>query len=86
VPTVRPKTTASTHELVHVTSDADHGAPHTLGQSSLIARFDDEMDVIPLHGKVKDPEAPFVALASATKGETHRRKHVLAPKRAKPRA
>jgi hypothetical protein len=39
--------------------------------------------VVPLHGKVEDAEALWLAPSGAGHGETHGREHMLAPKRAK---
>ena len=85
VPAIRPKRTAAPHEAIDRKRDANRDTSHAFGQSSLIARFDDEVHVIPLHGKVKDAEAERSALGSAAEGQAHGRKDVLAAERAKSR-
>jgi hypothetical protein len=86
MPAIRPERPTAPYEAIDGEGDANGDAAHAFGQGSFVARFDDQVDVIPLHGEMNDPEAPLVALGSATKGEAQRRKHVLAPERPKLRA
>jgi hypothetical protein len=83
VPAVGPETAAASQEIVHVAGDADDETPEAGRQSTLVARFDQEVHVVPLHGKVEDPETQWVAPSGASHCETHRGEHMLAPKRAK---
>jgi hypothetical protein len=78
VPPIGPNAPPAPDERIDSESDANGDTPHSFGQSSLVARFDDEVDVIPLYGKVKDPEALWVALGSATQSDTERRENMLA--------
>ena len=83
MPAVRPETTTTHDEGVHRARDADGGALHAAGQSSLVACFDDEMHVIPLHGKVQDPETLWRAPTGARQSDTHAREDMLTTERAK---
>ena len=82
VPAIGPERAAATEEIVDVAGNSDGNAAHAGGQGSLVARFDDQVDVIPLHGEVEDPKACRVALSRATQGEAERRKNVLTTQRA----
>ena len=84
-PAVRPKASFSPDELVHGSRNANCDAAHTGGQSSLVARFGYQVNVIPLHGKVEDTKTLGIAPRSAPDGETNRRENVLAPQRSKVR-
>jgi len=65
VPAIGPERTAATEKAVHVKRNADGNAADSAGQGSLVARFDDEVNVVPLHRKMEDPEALRVALGGA---------------------
>jgi hypothetical protein len=78
VPPIRPQAPPTPHELVHGAGDANRDTRNPRRQGKLIARFDYQMHVIPLHRKLHDPEALFVALRGALHRQTHARKHVLA--------
>jgi hypothetical protein len=78
MPAIGPKSPAAPNESVHVESNADGEAANTGGQSFMVARFDDEMHVIPLHGKVEDSEALWRAPSGASQSEANGREHVLA--------
>jgi hypothetical protein len=86
VPAIGPETAAASQEVVHVTRNANYEAADTRGQSSLVVRLYDEVHVIPLHGKVEDPETQWVALSGASHCETHGGEHMLAAKRPKRRS
>jgi hypothetical protein len=85
VPAISPKTTPPHHELVHRTGNANYEVANACGQGSLVARFDDEMNVIPLHGKVHHAKVAIPPRCAAN-GEANRREHVLASQRPKERA
>jgi hypothetical protein len=81
VPAVGPKAPVAPNELVHVASDTDGDALDAGRQRSLVARFDDEVHVIPLHGKVKYTKCFGTATCGRADGDRHGGKHVLAAKR-----
>ena len=56
-PSIGPERALAIQESVDVARDADGDAAEAGGQSSLVARFDDEVEVIALNGEVDDPEA-----------------------------
>ena len=78
MPAISPKTAASQEELVHAQGDSNRETPDAGRQCSLVARFDDEVDVVPLDGKLHDAKMPGIALSCALNGEAKRRKDVLA--------
>jgi hypothetical protein len=84
-PAIGPERTFSPDELVHVTSNPNRDAPDSKRQSTLVARFDDEVNVVVLHGVVENPEALWGAPIGAPQSDAHRRQDVLAAKRAKGR-
>ena len=83
MPTIRPKTTAPQDESIHSARNTDGHALHAAGQSSFIARFDNEVHMIPLHGEVQDPETLWRAPTGARQSDTHAREDMLTTERAK---
>ena len=85
VPAIGPKPTATQDERIHDARDANGDALNAPGQSSLVARFDDEVHVIPLHGEVDDSETLWLTPSGASQRDADTRKNVLATQRAKER-
>jgi hypothetical protein len=83
VPAIRPETAFSSHEVVHVAGDANDETAEAGRQSSLVARFDHEVHVIPLHGEMQDAEAFGISARGALDRKTNGRKDVLASERTK---
>ena len=77
MPAVRPKTTAACDESIHGARNANGHALYAAGQSSRVARFDNEVHVIPLHGKVDDSKTLWLPPNGGTQGDTHARKNML---------
>jgi len=80
MPAVRPKTTAAQHEGIHGARDPDGDALNAARQSSLVARFDNEVHMvhmIPLHGKVQDPETLWLAPSRSSHSDANAGKNML---------
>ena len=77
MPAIRPKPTAAQDERIHDARDANGDALHAARQSSLVARFDNQVHVVPLHGKVHDSETPWLAPSGAGQSKAHARKDML---------
>ena len=86
VPPIGPKTSTAQDESVDGARDADGDALHASRQRSLVARFDDEMDVIPLQGEVDDSETRWVTPGGGPQREADTREDMLAAQRPKQRA
>ena len=85
MPAIGPKSPATPNEVIHVASNTDHETSDAGRQGSLVARFDNQVHVIPLDGEMNYPKALGISPRGATNGKTHGRKHVLATQRAKRR-
>jgi hypothetical protein len=77
MPPIGPNAATAPDESIDPERDTNGQAAHSFGQGSLVARLDDEVQMIPLYREMKDPEAPWIALGSASQGDTERRKDVL---------
>jgi hypothetical protein len=78
MPAIGPEPAASSNESVHVEGDADGEAADAGGQRSLVARFDNQVQVIPLSRKVKDAKVQRIAFRGALDSKANGGKHVLA--------
>jgi hypothetical protein len=78
MPAIGPKAPAPPNESVHVESNTDGEAADPGGQGLVVTRFDDEVHVVPLHGKMEDSEALRLAPGGAGEGEANGGKHMLA--------
>lgn len=78
VPTIRPERTAPREEIVHVAGHADGDATKAARKRPPVARFDEEVEVVVLHGKMDETKVRRVAPGGAGQCEPHRRKQMLA--------
>jgi hypothetical protein len=83
MPAVGPETTMAPQEIVHVAGDADYETAEAGRQSLAVARFGNQVDVVPLNGEMEDPEAQWVAPSGASHCQAERRENMLASKRPK---
>ena len=85
VPPIGPQGPAPRQKVVHVTSDSDGNTANTTRKGTFVRGFDDQVQVIALHGELQDAEALRIAPRSATQSEPHSREHMLAAQRREPR-
>ena len=78
MPAIGPEPAASSNESVHVKRDADRETADTGGQSSLVARFDHKVQVVPLNREMNDSKVQWIALGGAFDCKADGGKHVLA--------
>ena len=85
MPAVGAEAAAARDQLIDGARDADGDALETGGQSALVARFDDEVQVVSLHGKVNDSEGFDTAPRRGRERNGDGGKDEFAPERAKER-
>lgn len=86
VPPIGPKCAVAREELVDVKRDANRQALHAPRERALVARFDDEVDMIALDGELQQAKPLDIATRCARQGESHRGKYMLAAQHGQPRA
>src|SRR5262249_40243888 len=86
VPAIGPETAAAHDELVHGAGDADCKTLHAGRERALVACFDDEVQMVPLHGEMEDTKARGGTARCGGERDADGGKDVLATKRAKERA
>jgi hypothetical protein len=82
MPAIGPEPPTSPNESVHVKGDADGETTDTGGQGSRVARFYNQVQVVPLSRKVKDAKVQRVAFRGALNCKANGGKHVLTAQRA----
>ena len=75
---VGPKLSSAREEIVDVTRDANGDATEAARECPAIGGFDDQMDVISLHGVVDDAKALRIATCGTHQGEADGGKDELA--------
>jgi hypothetical protein len=81
VPAIRPKSSVSAQQIVHVAGNTHGNTPNPTRERPLVRSLYDEMQVITLDRKVNEAKTVRVAARCTQQREAHRRENELGSER-----